>query len=261
MAGNNTMPVGIVKRDYPIIIIPTDAQEKALHAKWGENPAQRFRLRDCSEVYISDTIVHLPGIGDVKFATKMVKKDRPMGDIESVEIYKSRDEKYHATIRCLVREPEKLPLAKDTGLDIPADGYALDAEGRFCVGEKYQSQELERLRDLQLRMARKAKGRDNWVHLHKLVQKANKHIKDQRKTHKAQLLSAARKEAKAAKPGQDKKPGGKRPKKVYPVSPPEQKRRDLQKKKEDGIRDMMCADCNMDPSCPGWRRTPFCPLM
>ncbi len=306
---------GVVTIDYPIILIPTEQQKGLLEARWGQDPAMRTQFQTDKEVYISAVSVHIEGIGDVKYANK---KEKPMGDIRSIEVYKSRDGKYHASLRCLVRRPQELPLAKDYGLEVPDDGYAIAEDGTFCVGEKYQAQAIARLADLQYKMAAKAKGRDNWNHIQKLVKKAAKHIKDQRKTHKAQLLAAERKAghvsgasqngggatkneatARPKPPASNRNAGagtqgkakprpadkvdneptiasliretpqvsakrqgkGKKGKRTYPVSAPEQHRRNLQRKQDDSIRDMMCADCMMDPSCPGWRRAQYCPLM
>lgn len=131
-----------------------------------------------NSLYLDDKHVHLPKVGYVK-----LKYHRPHeGRITSGTISKTPSGKYYISLTCIDCEQEYLePTGSVVGIDLGLKDFAITSEGEKFENPKWLQKSEKKLKKLQRRLSRKAKGSQNRIKARIRLAKQHEKVANQRK--------------------------------------------------------------------------------
>jgi putative transposase len=143
----------------------------------GRNRYNSFTYPDCAGWKFDGQSLHLSKIGKAK-----VKLHRPMeGKIKTVTI-KWEVDQWFVTFSCEVAETEKLPASsEDVGIDLGVTHLATLSNGEMIEHPRYLRKGQATLKRRQQALSRKKKGSHRGEKAKKLIGKAHRKIRNQRR--------------------------------------------------------------------------------
>jgi putative transposase len=143
----------------------------------GRNRYDSFTYPDGAGWKFDGQYLHLTKIGRIK-----VKLHRPLeGKIKTVTIKREVDQ-WYVTFSCEIPEPEQLPLSsEDVGIDLGVTHLATLSNGEMIEHPHYYRKAQKMLEHRQQALSRKKRGSHREEKARKLVAKAHRKIRNQRK--------------------------------------------------------------------------------
>ena len=136
-----------------------------------------------NNIYITDTHIRLPIIGEVK--ATIHKKPNENWIIKSATVTEEKDGSVYVSVLFEYKDEtkpmEKSEIKSAIGLDYKSDGFYVDSNGNTIGSPKYLRKAEERLARLSKKLSKKQEGSKNREKARKTKAKLDRHVSNQRK--------------------------------------------------------------------------------